>query len=170
MTSGGYNDSRNFSKTLQKNLPYFVVATIVAAVLVGDRYPNVPKILKSYTYVTVFWMLIPMMVSADMSAVVKVFVDLKLVVSAITLNFIITPPLGKSFATIFYHHQPVLLPVGYLLNMVTPCSSMVIAWTGFAGGSIEVATAVVALSLLLAVGFIPVWMWLLTHTWVNVPI
>jgi len=159
-----------FSKTLQKNLPYFVVATIIAAVLVGDYFPHIPRILKGYTYITVFWMLIPMMVTANMAGVAKVFVDPKLVISAIILNFIITPPLGKLFALIFYQHQPVLLPVGYLLNMVTPCSSMVITWTAFAGGSIEVATAVVALSLLLAIGFIPVWMWVLTHTWVNVPI
>lgn len=161
---------QKFSKILQKNLPYFVVATIVSAILVGNYFPNVPKILKGYTYITVFWMLIPMMVTANMAGVAKVFVDPKLVISAVILNFGITPPLGKIFATIFYHHQPVLLPVGYLLNMVTPCSSMVITWTAFAGGSIEVATAVVALSLLLAIGFIPVWMWVLTHTWVNVPI
>jgi len=110
------------------------------------------------------------MVAANVKGIVKVFVNPRIVVSAVILNFGITHPLGRLFAIGFYRNVPVLLPVGYILDMVTPCSDMVIAWTGFAGGSIEVATPVVALSLILAIGFIPIWMWVLTHTWVHVPV
>lgn len=159
-----------FSTTVKRYLPLFVVISIGMGVVVGYFFPHIPLILKRYVYICIFWMLIPMMVAANVGGIAKVFVNPKLILSAVILNFLITPPLGKLFAKLFYTHQPVLLPVGYILNMVTPCSDMVIAWTGFAGGSIEVATAIVALSLILAILFIPVWMWVLTHTWVHVPV
>ncbi|OQX56698.1 MAG: hypothetical protein B5M53_00040 [Candidatus Cloacimonas sp. 4484_209] len=159
-----------FSRFMKKFLPYMVAVDIGIAIIVGKFYPGLGKALKPYTIIPIFLMLIPMMISANVGGILRVFKNPKLVISAVILNFIISPPLGKLLASAFYHHQPVLLPVGYILNMVTPCSDMVIAWTGFAGGSIEVATAIVALSLVSAIGFIPVWMWLLTHTWVHVPI
>jgi len=158
-----------FSKTIQKNLVYFVIADIAIAVVLGYYFPHLGKSLKPYVYVTIFVMLIPMMTAANLSGIVKAFKSPKIVLSGIILNFIITPPLGYLFARLFYAGQPKLLPIGYILNMVTPCSSMVIAWTALAGGSIEVATMLVAVSLILAIIFIPGWMWVLTHTWVTVP-
>lgn len=159
-----------FSKITKKYLVYFVVIDIITAVIFGYYYPTLAKGLKHYIYIPIFLMLIPMMTSANISGIGEAFKNPKIVISAIILNFIITPPLGYLFAKAFYAGQPTLLPVGYILNMVTPCSDMVIAWTAFAAGSIEVATMIVALSLLLAIVFIPTWMWVLTHTWVNVPI
>jgi len=160
----------SFSRITKKYLVYFVIIDIVAAVIFGYYYPTLAKGMKPYIYIPIFLMLIPMMTAANIAGIGKAFKTPKIVISAIILNFVITPPLGYLFAKLFYAGQPTLLPVGYILNMVTPCSDMVIAWTAFAAGSIEVATMIVALSLLLSIVFIPTWMWILTHTWVNVPI
>lgn len=158
-----------FSSFMKKYLPYMVAIDIGIAIIVGKFYPGLGKTLKPYIIIPIFLMLVPMFTAADIGGIWRVFKDRKVIVSAVILNFVISPPMGKLLALVFYHHQPMLLPVGYILNMVTPASDMAIAWTAFAGGSIEVAAAVVALSLILAIGFIPTWMWVLTHTWVHVP-
>lgn len=50
--------------------------------------------------------------------------------------------------------------LGFLLVMVVPCSSMSIAYTGLAEGNLELATVTVALSFVLAVFAVPLWMML----------
>ena len=119
-----------FSKITKKYLVYFVVIDIITAVIFGYYYPTLAKGLKRYVYIPIFLMLIPMMTSANISGIGEAFKSPKIVISAIILNFIITPRLGYLFAKVFYAGQPTLLPVV----------------------------------------FIPTWMWILTHTWVNVPI
>jgi len=51
-----------------------------------------------------------------------------------------------------------LLALGFLLVMVVPCSSMAIGYTGLAKGDLELATVVVAVSFVLAIVAVPVWM------------
>jgi len=161
---------KNFSRIAKKYLVYFVVIDILIAVAFGYYYPKLAEDMKPYVYIPIFIMLIPMMTAADVTGIGKAFKNPKIVISVVILNFIITPPLGYLFAQIFYAGQPDLLKVGFILNMVTPCSDMVIAWTAFAAGSIEIATMVVSLSLLLSIITIPAWMWILTRNWVNVPV
>ncbi|MHA1427570.1 MAG: arsenic resistance protein, partial [Candidatus Helarchaeota archaeon] len=51
-----------------------------------------------------------------------------------------------------------------------PCSGMVIAWTGLAKGKVESALIIVSLSLILAIFLIPLWMFILVGTYVQIDI
>ena len=51
-----------------------------------------------------------------------------------------------------------LLALGFMLVMVVPCSSMSIGYTGLSKGNVQLATVSVALSFVLAVVAVPLWM------------
>lgn len=158
------------SKFLSKWLPVITILVIGIGLVVGYYYPEVAKSLKPYVPIPLFLMLLPMMTGLNLGGVAGVLRRPKVLLSAILLNFVIVPPLGKLFAELFFRGAPPLLAVGYILNMVTPCSGMVAAWTGLAKGKVETALVIVSTSLILAIGFIPLWMWALTGNMVRVPV
>ena len=77
------------------------------------------------------------------------------------------PLLGYALAHVFLHDP--MLALGFLLVMVVPCSSMSIAYTGLAGGDVELATVIVGSSFVLAVLAVPLWMGLFAAQY-DVPI
>jgi ACR3 family arsenite transporter len=68
----------------------------------------------------------------------------------------VAPLIGWALAKVFLSDP--LLALGFLLVMVVPCSSMSIGYTGLSEGNLELATVVVALSFVLAVVAVPLWM------------
>ena len=66
-------------------------------------------------------------------------------------------------ATIFLSDH--MLALGFLLVMVVPCSSMAIGYTGLSKGDLELATVVVALSFVLAIVAVPLWMTLFASSY-----
>ncbi len=64
--------------------------------------------------------------------------------------------MGLALARVFLPDH--LLALGFLLVMVVPCSSMAIGYTGLSKGNMALATVIVALSFLLAVIAVPLWM------------
>jgi ACR3 family arsenite transporter len=84
-------------------------------------------------------------------------------------NFAWAPLLGWLLAKVFLTNP--LLALGFLLVMVVPCSSMSIGYTGLAQGNVELATVGVALSFILAIVAVPLWMLLFAaHYHIVVPI
>ena len=75
---------------------------------------------------------------------------------ALFFNFVWAPIIGWLLAAIFLPDP--LLALGFLLVMVVPCSSMAIGYTGLAKGDLELGTVVVALSFVLAIVAVPLWM------------
>lgn len=155
---------------LTKYLPILVLVFIGLGILVGNSYPEEMKELKPFIPIPLFFMLYPMMITLQIEEVKKAIKSPKIILSAILLNFVISPPLGALFAYLFFHGYPSLLAVGFILNMVTPCSGMVAAWTGFAKGKVETAVVIVAVSFLMAIFMIPFWLYILVRQLVDVPV
>ena len=128
------------SGDVQSVLPY------VAALLPQAGYNHAAGILMIY----------PMMVNLRLEALVKAGRNVRGVGLAVVYNFVWAPPIGLVLARVFLHDP--LLALGFLLVMVVPCSSMSIGYTGLAEGNLELATVIVALSFVLAVAAVPLWM------------
>jgi len=60
---------------------------------------------------------------------------------------------------------PSQLALGLLLAVVVPCSSMSIAYTGLTDGNLELATIIVAISFLLAIIVVPLWLKIFAATY-----
>jgi ACR3 family arsenite efflux pump ArsB len=94
--------------------------------------------------------------------------DLKLSVISILVNFLIAPLLGALWAHFLFRDTDPFLAAGFILKVAVPCSGMVAAWTGYARGKVESALLIVALSLILAIFFVPFWMWVLAGVYVKI--
>ena len=104
----------------------------------------------------VFLIIYPMMVNVRFEALLRAGRNLRGIGIALAFNFMWAPIVGWVLATVFLSDP--LLALGFLLVMVVPCSSMAIGYTGLAKGDLELATVVVALSFVLAIVAVPLWM------------
>lgn len=122
----------------------------------------------SMTTAAVFFVIYPMMVNLKVESLLKAGKNIKGLFLTTLYNFLWAPLIGALLAALFLNDP--LLSLGFLLVMVVPCSSMSIAYTGLAEGDIELATVAVALSFVLAVFAVPVWMmFFASHYAVAVP-
>jgi ACR3 family arsenite efflux pump ArsB len=151
-------------KALQEHLNKWLLLYVVLAMVIGLAlgYPNAawtkanPSLVSDLTTFAVFFIIYPMMVNLKIESLVKAGKNVKGLSLATIYNFIWAPLIGWVLAAIFLRDP--LLALGFLLVMVVPCSSMSIAYTGLAEGNIELATVTVALSFVLAVLAVPLWM------------
>jgi ACR3 family arsenite transporter len=112
--------------------------------------------LNTLTTVAVPLIIYPMMVNVRFSALSRAGRNLKGLGLALVYNFVWAPLLGLGLAHLFLPNP--MLALGFLLVMVVPCSSMSIAYTGLADGDLELATVVMAVSFLLSIVVVPLWM------------
>lgn len=173
----GYNESRGqnrmikslqrIAKAVEKNLVVFVLVSIVAGVAFGWVSPAGARSLKSYTTLTLFIMLYPMMIGLRIEEVGKAAKNMKFIGLAMFFNFVISPLLAALLAYLFLHNRPDFA-VGLILTGTVPCAGMVAGWTGYAKGNVALALVVVALSLLVSIVMIPIWMPILAGVYVHI--
>ncbi len=154
-------------EVIRKYLPIWVAFSILLALFIGYYEPEVRN-LKLIIPFLLFLMLYPMMINLRVEDLSKALSNLKLVSIAIIMNFLFTPIMGAIWTHIFLKHTNPFLAIGFILKVTVPCSGMVTAWTGYAKGRIESALIIVALSLILAIFLVPLWMWILAGTYVTI--
>jgi arsenite transporter len=151
-------------KALQEHLNKWLLLYVVLAMGLGllIGHPNAKWIqvhqstVSNLTTLAVFFIIYPMMINLKLEALLKVSKNIKGLLLAVGFNFVWAPLIGWVLAKVFLPDP--LLALGFLLVMVVPCSSMSIGYTGLSEGNLELATVVVALSFVLAVFAVPVWM------------
>ena len=151
-------------KALQEHLNKWLLLYVVLAMGLGLAigHPNAAWISKNsstvsnLTTLAVFFIIYPMMINLKLEALLKAGKNIKGLLLAVGYNFVWAPLIGWVLAKVFLTDP--LLALGFLLVMVVPCSSMSIGYTGLAEGNLELATVVVALSFVLAVVAVPLWM------------
>ena len=152
-------------KALQAHLNKWLLLYVVTAMGLGVflGHPQTAWIgahqglLSTLTTVAVFLIIYPMMVNLHFGGLFRAGKNVRALALALLFNFVWAPLLGYGLVHLFFPHDP-LLALGFLLVMVVPCSSMAIGYTGLSKGNLELATLVVALSFVLAVIAVPVWM------------
>ena len=113
-------------------------------------------------------MLYPMMINLRIEDIFKALTNKKLLLISLTVNFIISPLLGAIWAYFLFRNTDPYLAIGFILKVTVPCSGMVAAWTGYAKGKVESALAIIALSFAVAVFMVPLMMWLLAGTYIDI--
>ncbi len=151
----------------------YVSLAILAGLVLGRALEGVTRsntaVVGGLTTVAVFLIIYPMMVNVRFEALRRAGRNLRGIGIALFFNFVWAPIVGWLLAAIFLPDP--LLAIGFLLVMVVPCSSMAIGYTGLAKGDLELATVVVALSFVLAIVAVPLWMTLFASSYaITVPI
>lgn len=88
--------------------------------------------------VLVFLMIYPMMIGLDLEQLPRILAKPRPIVLSLLYNFVVTPVLSFGLAKLL--SGPPELALGFYLVMLIPGASMAVAYTGMAGGSLEVAT------------------------------
>ena len=154
----------SFLRPIQEHLNRWMLAYVTFAIIAGLTIGNAAAgwtkantgAIGTLTTVAVFLIIYPMMVNVRFEALLRAGRNLRGIGIALALNFVWAPVFGWVLATVFLSDP--LLALGFLLVMVVPCSSMAIGYTGLAKGDLELATVVVALSFVLAIVAVPLWM------------
>ena len=151
---------KKIQQHLKKNLLLYVSIAMVAGLLLGHPNATWTKAhnvsVKDLTTIIVFFIIYPMMVNLKLESLAKAGRNWKGLALALAYNFLWAPIFGYLLAKGFLSDP--LLALGFLMVMVVPCSSMSIGYTGLAEGNVELATVTVALSFLVAIGAVPLWM------------
>lgn len=158
---------QNIAKKIEANLVLLVILSIIAGVAFGWAAPEPAKGLKAYTTVALFVMLYPMMIGLRIEEVGKAMLNLKLISLSMIFNFIVSPLLAALLAYVFLRERPDFA-VGLILTGTVPCAGMVAGWTGYAKGNVALALVIVALSLLVSIVMIPIWMPILAGVYVAI--
>lgn len=145
------------SKSMESNLTWIVSASIIAGVAFGSLFPSQAKGLKAVTTLALFVMLYPMMIGLRIEEVGKAVSNLTLISLSLLFNFLLSPLLAAGLARLLLHDRPDFA-VGLILTGTVPCAGMVAGWTGYAKGNVALALVLVALSLLVSIPLIPIWM------------
>jgi len=156
-----------FQRTLNKYLPAWVGLDLGLALAVGWAYPGVAW-LERLVPLFLLVMLYPMMINLRVEAIGRAIKSPRLLLAAVAMNFVLTPLLGYAWAEMFFREADPYLISGFILKVLVPGSGMVAAWTGYARGRVESALIIVAVSLLLSVVTVPLWMWVLAKAYVTV--
>ncbi len=151
---------RTVQEHLNRWMLGYVSLAIVAGLAIGQAAAAWSKAnagpIGGLTTGAVFLIIYPMMVNVRFEALLRAGRNLRGIAIALAFNFVWAPLVGWVLASIFLSDP--LLALGFLLVMVVPCSSMAIGYTGLAKGDLELATVVVAVSFLLAIVAVPLWM------------
>ena len=151
-------------RTIQEHLNRWMLAyvslAIAAGLVLGNAAAGWTKAnsgsVSTLTTIAVFLIIYPMMVNVRFEALLRAGRNLRGIGIALAFNFLWAPLVGWVLATAFLSDPQ--LALGFLLVMVVPCSSMAIGYTGLAKGDLELATVVVAMSFVLAIVAVPLWM------------
>lgn len=157
---------QRISRSIESNLILLIILAIIIGVVFGWLFPQQSQGLKVYTPAVLFVMLYPMMIGLSIEQVGKAAANLKLISLSMIFNFGFSPPLAAGLAYLFLHSRPDFA-VGLILTGAVPCAGMVAAWTGYAKGNVALAMVIVALSLLVSIIMIPLWMPVLAGVYVQ---
>jgi len=145
---------------LRHRLFFYASAAIALGWVLGANLPEVASAhqreLGWVMNALVFLMIYPMMIGLNLEQLPKALARPRPVLLSLLYNFLITPLL--SYALVRAMAAPPELALGFYLVMLIPGSSMAIAYTGMAGGSLEVAMLAQAAGFLVVPFALPLFM------------
>ncbi len=112
-------------------------------------------LVKELEMAAIMLMIFPMMIMLDIAYLGKAFKNWKALTVSLLMNFGWGPLWAVILGDLFLHNQ--LLKLGLFIAWLVPCSSMSVGYVGLMKGNIELATALVVVSFLVAVPLIPLY-------------
>lgn len=145
---------------LRQRLFFYASASIALGWTLGANFPVLAQAhareLGWVMNTLVFLMIYPMMIGLNLAQLPKALKNLRPLLLTLFYNFVVTPLL--SWVLVQAMAAPPELALGFYLVMLIPGASMAIAYTGMAGGSIEVATLAQAAGFLVVPFALPLFM------------
>lgn len=149
---------RSALRALKTNLIYIVVGSLVTGLVAGQFLGSGARgLLQSAVTPVLFLMIYPMMINIDLREIFNIREHLGPVGLSLVVNFVVVPLIAVVLAKLFFAGNSTYA-VGLYLIALIPTSGMTAAWAGLAGGDLEAALVAIAVNLVAAVFFLPVYL------------
>ncbi len=156
------------AQIIRGNLAISSLAVFSAGLLVGCHHPL--PVLRLLIPLALLLMLFPAFVDMDWERIGQVAARPLPLLLALLFNLLAAPVLMSGLLSWAAGPIPAGLTVGLLIFGMIPAGGMGPAYTGMLGGNVNLSVAISALSLLLSLGSVPFWSWLLIGKVVAVPV
>ncbi|MGQ9801555.1 MAG: arsenic resistance protein [Candidatus Saccharicenans sp.] len=154
---------------LDRIQPFLLIGSIALGLIIAYLFPSANRALSTVVTVGVFLVIYFIMLGVDLHGVMKAFTRWKPTVLAISINFIITPLFAWFLGYLFLRNDPNIW-VGLILYLVTPCIGWYLVFTELARGDVELGVSLLFWNVLLQIVLMPVYMWLLAGTIVDIKV
>lgn len=145
---------------LRQRLFIYASAAIALGWMLGVAFPQAAsshaQALSWVMNVLVVLMIYPMMIGLNLAQLPRAMQQPRPLLLSLFYNFVVTPAL--SVLLVLAMDAPPELALGFYLVMLIPGASMAVAFTGMAGGSVEVATLAQAAGFLVVPFALPLFM------------
>jgi ACR3 family arsenite efflux pump ArsB len=142
---------------LSKFQPVFIILSAFAGIVIGKLIPFMEQNAGKYIEIFLMFMLFFVFLNVNIKVISKSFSDLRFSVSALLINFILTPLFTFALSKIFLSRQ-IDLQIGFIMLMVTPCTDWYLVFTSVANGNVSLGASILPLNLILQIILLPVYL------------
>ncbi|MDR0630044.1 MAG: bile acid:sodium symporter [Treponema sp.] len=146
--------------------PVFIILSALIGVVVGELSPSLEQYSGKFIEIFLMFMLFFLFLNVEIREITKSFSELRFSVTALVLNFVLTPLFIYALSRIFLAGQ-IDLQIGFIMLMVTPCTDWYLIFTGIAQGNVPLGASILPLNLILQIGLLPVYLLLFMGTAVS---
>jgi ACR3 family arsenite efflux pump ArsB len=142
---------------LSKLQPLFIILSALTGIFLGKAFPPLEQYARNFIEIFLMLMLFFVFLNIEIKEISKSFTDLRFSVSALIINFIITPLFTFTLSKLFLSGQ-IDLQIGFIMLMVTPCTDWYLIFTGIANGNVPLGASILPLNLILQILLLPVYL------------
>jgi ACR3 family arsenite efflux pump ArsB len=142
---------------LSKLQPIFIVLSALTGTALGKIIPALESHAENFIEIFLMFMLFFVFLNVEIHEISKSFSDLRFSISALAINFIITPLFTFGLSKLFLAGH-IDLQIGFIMLMVTPCTDWYLIFTGLANGNVPLGASILPLNLILQIILLPVYL------------
>jgi ACR3 family arsenite transporter len=141
---------------LEKYQTLIIFAVMPLGLIIGQIKP-IEQHAQYFVTPFLFFMLIGAFLNIPLNDYRKAFSNIRFSMTAIFINFVWTPILVWTLGKIFLSHS-LVMQIGFIMLMVTPCTDWYLIFTGTAKGNVPLSATVLPANLVLQVVLLPIYL------------
>jgi ACR3 family arsenite efflux pump ArsB len=142
---------------LAKFQPFFIIASALLGILLGKAVPVLERPAGTGIEVFLTGMLFFVFLNVPLKEISKSFSDMRFSISALLLNFMVTPLFAFGLSRAFFPGQ-IDGQIGFIMLLATPCTDWYLIFTGSARGNVSLGASILPLNLLLQIILLPIYL------------